>query len=32
MDDFKNEYDDSTNVIVELNKNVEHPLYDEDKV
>ena len=32
MDDFKNEYDDSTNVIVELNKNVEDTLYDEDKV
>ena len=30
MDDFKNEYDDSTNVIVELNKNVEDTLYDED--
>ncbi len=32
MDDFKNEYDDSTNVIVEINKNVEDTLYDEDKV
>ena len=32
MDDFKNESDDSTNVIVELNKNVEDTLYDEDKV
>ena len=31
MDDFKNEYDDSTNVIVEINKNVEDTLYDEDK-
>ena len=32
MDDFKNEYDDSNNVIVEINKNVEDTLYDEDKV
>lgn len=33
MDDFKNEYDDnSTNIIVEINKNVEDTLFDEDKV
>ena len=32
MDDFKNEYEESQNIIVERNKAVEDTLYDEDKV